>query len=463
MTIFAILEAMDADKVDVELKGFHSYLIGEGRDGFEKQAVSIQSALAHLKEVTEPVVLAAKDGEISAMLESTWDNLVETKAGAKWAKVLTIHEDNLAKVKEFFQIAGKVKRNATLAESWKTLAANELLEFTSSANNGDLTATTAEPVTTGNAHANRKADKAENGEKNAETMDTKNGPTDKKEVITWALQQLSMTDGDASQALYNSLVAQWNNRAQTGNEAAARSIVTKESVDDLFSADGVELSEDFRDRAFIMFEAAVASKVIEIEESLQADYEEKLEEATDELTTKIDEFMDYVAESWLKANEAAVVSTLRAELAENFLNGLRDLFATNYVMIPEDKENIVEELAAELEAATEKTNEAIAESIELKKTVQALYVEKAFDDLSEGLTETQKENLWNIVEKVDYATVEEFSKKVKIIKENTFASGTKKVLTEGDTLSAPVETSTEEVTDVTMKGYLSALSRTIRK
>lgn len=225
-----------------------------------------------------------------------------------------------------------------------------------------------------------------------------------------------------------------NNTKAEGNSAAnAATIKTKmgEHFDAMF--DGEELSEQFKEKASTIFEMAVNYRVNEIAEELESMYENKLAETVEQieesyteqlqdLTNKIDQYLDYVVEQWVTENEVAIESSLRSEVTEDFIHGLKNLFAEHYIEVPEEKVNVVEELAMRVEELEAKLNEAVNENIELKNSLNEMSTEEIFNEISEGLTLSQVEKFKKLAEGVDFDDVENFKKKLLIVKENYFPS-----------------------------------------
>ena len=203
----------------------------------------------------------------------------------------------------------------------------------------------------------------------------------------------------------------------------------KEDVASLF-ADDSNISEDFKARAATIFEARVFDRVAQIQEQLEAEYAGQLEEAVnairDELTEKVDDYLNYVVEQWMAENEIAIESGLRSEITEDFIAGLRNLFAENYINVPEDKVELVDELASKVEELEVKLNEEIEANIQYKKQLTEAIKVQLVNEVCEGLTATQVEKIKSLAESVEFSTEEEFVEKLETIRENYFPSGVKK-------------------------------------
>lgn len=244
-------------------------------------------------------------------------------------------------------------------------------------------------------------------------------------------------------------------------------ISVKEDIAAAFK--GTELSEEFITKATEIFEVAVVSKVneklAEMSEKVEQDKVAELKAVQEQMTSKIDQYLDYVVEQYMEENKLAIEQGLRAEIVENFLTGLRDLFAEHYIDVPEEKVDVVEEMAAKIEELEASVNEQIAKNVEMKQKVESVEREVAFVEVSEGLTETQIAKFESLSENVEFDTAEGYKQKLQTIRENYFSDkSTEQVeLSESKELdSEPVEQSEAEVTGP-MRAYADAISRTIKK
>jgi hypothetical protein len=238
-----------------------------------------------------------------------------------------------------------------------------------------------------------------------------------------------------------------------------------ESVEEMFA--GSNLSEDFKEKATVIFEAAVNAKLQEevdrLEEEFAAKLDEEVELVVSELTEKIDTYLDYVVEQWMEENQVAIERGIRAEIAESFIDGLRDLFIEHSINLPEEETDVLADMAEALEESEVARNNAINESIELYQELESLKAEKILESYSHGLTETQAEKFRALAEGVEFNDADEFKHKVEIIKEQFF--GGKSVLRESADDLDPIEldnNSTVKV-DPTMSLYAEAISKTLRK
>ena len=231
--------------------------------------------------------------------------------------------------------------------------------------------------------------------------------------------------------------------------------------------EGENLSEDFHEKATIIFESAVKAKLEEEVALLEQAYAETLEERVAEIQAKlaedVDNYLNYVVEQWIQENEVAVESALRSELTEDFISGLRALFAEHYIDIPEDSVNVVEELSQTVEELEAKLNEEIQHNVELTSMIAESRKSELTAYVCEGLTSTQTEKLKGLVEGVEYTNDDEFITKISTLRENYFPSTFKndKVLDRVEDNDS--QSLNEELLDGRMASYAKALGRSLPK
>jgi hypothetical protein len=239
-----------------------------------------------------------------------------------------------------------------------------------------------------------------------------------------------------------------------------------EDVDALFN--GESLSEDFRVKATLIFESAVQSRVESILEGVLADNDKLLSEAVSEIKTEmaeqVDSYLNYVVEEWMTENKIAIESGLRAELSEDFINGLKNLFAEHYVEIPEEKLDVAEELAARVVELEEAAEAAAAETAALSEELNAVKKDEAIRKVCEGLTEVQIGKMKSLAESVEFTTEGDFDNKLAVIRENYFPS---KVQVKSE-VKAIQEAAADEVPEVVqatgiMAHYVNSLTKTAPK
>jgi hypothetical protein len=237
----------------------------------------------------------------------------------------------------------------------------------------------------------------------------------------------------------------------------------KEDMDALFSDDST-ISEEFKSKAATIFEARVLDRVTQIEEQVESKYAGMLEEAVAEiksdLTTKVDDYLNYVVEQWIEENQIAIESGLRAELTEEFIAGLRNLFAEHYIDVPTEKVDLVDELAGKVEELESKLNEEMERGIGYAKALVESRKNEITREVCEGLTTTQTEKIKTLAESVEFSTEDEYKNKVETIRENYFPSGIKKA--DANDLHEQVEDTAEQkvITDPFVAAVSQAISKT---
>lgn len=235
----------------------------------------------------------------------------------------------------------------------------------------------------------------------------------------------------------------------------------KEDIDALFS--GEELSEEFKDKATTIFEAAVRSRVEAIVEEVVTENEQIMEEAAEEyqatLTEQVDEYLNYVVEQWMEDNQLAVETGLRVEIAEEFIGGLKNLFMEHYIEVPEEKADLVEEMAQAVAEMEEKLNEQVEQNAELNKQLCESKSAEIIAQICEGLTTVQAEKIKALAEGVDFTTEGEYSQKLAVIRENYFPTKKEK----GEAPESLVETEEQQGTSDTMDWYVNAISKSLPK
>jgi hypothetical protein len=230
----------------------------------------------------------------------------------------------------------------------------------------------------------------------------------KKEDLAGALTQLMGEDIDLDT---EALVAEASN------------VDFSEDLNALVESEAT-LSEEFKAKTAVIFEAAIKSKLAEEVTRLEASYEEELTEAVSstkaELVEKVDSYLNYVVENWMKENQLAVQNGLRTEIAEKFMNSLKDLFTESYIEVPESKVDLVDELAQEVEELEEALNKSTQKAIEVSEELEVMKRATVISEASADLATTQAEKLASLVEDIDFVDMATFTKKVQTIKESYF-------------------------------------------
>ena len=250
----------------------------------------------------------------------------------------------------------------------------------------------------------------------------------------------------------------------TEDVVAEEELVTEYDVEEDVNAllGGEELSEEFKEKAKTIFEAAINAKVAGIKEELEAQYQEKLAEeieaAKESLAERVDSYLEYVADEWFEENALAVETGLKSEMTESFLEGMKGLFEEHYVSIPEDKYDVLESMVEKLDDMETKLNEQIEKNISLNGRLSEATAEGILDQVSEGLAQTQKEKLASLSESVEFESDGQYREKLEMLKESYF-SAKKAPTAKTETLSEGVDSTPESVTG-SMQNYLKALSVT---
>jgi len=243
--------------------------------------------------------------------------------------------------------------------------------------------------------------------------------------------------------------------------------VTKEDIDvsdDVKALFGDEdLTEEFKTSATTIFEAAVVSKINEVLETvcidLDVEVEAEKEVMAEEISTRLDDYLEYVVEEWTKDNELAVQQGIRSEITENFMQGLRQLFTENYIDIPEEKTDLVDELASKVQELETSVNEEMEKNISLSKGLNEMKKHKILKNVSEGLSETQTEKLRSLSDGIEFIDDEDYKEKLDTVKENYFPS--EEVIETGD--EEPLVIEDDKPADGSMSAYTNAISRSIKK
>ena len=224
---------------------------------------------------------------------------------------------------------------------------------------------------------------------------------------------------------------------------------------------GEDLSEDFKNKAKTIFEAAINAKVAGIKEELEAQYQEKLAEeieaAKESLAERVDSYLEYVADEWFEENALAVEAGLKTEMTESFLEGMKGLFEEHYVTIPEDKYDVLESMVEKLDDMETKLNEQIEKNISLNGRLAESVAGGVLDQVSEGLAQTQKEKLASLSESVEFESEDQYREKLETLKESYFASKKESSSAKTETLSEGVDHAGSESYSDSMAAYMRTL------
>ena len=234
----------------------------------------------------------------------------------------------------------------------------------------------------------------------------------------------------------------------------------EEDVNALFG--GEDLSEEFKEKAKLVFETALNAKVSEVKEALEAKYSETLEERIAEeksaLSERVDNYLEYVADEWFTENALAVEQGLKTDMTESFLSGMKSLFEEHYVTIPDDKYDVLESMVEKLDDMETKLNEQIEKNVSLNSRLGESVANGILESVSEGLASTQKEKLASLSQSVEFESEESYREKLETLRESYFSSKAKSPAAKSDTISEGVDSA--DATDVSnsMAAYMKTLS-----
>ena len=295
-------------------------------------------------------------------------------------------------------------------------------------------------------------DKAADATKQAALPKTKAG------MINSMYQKMNASKKVDLQAMYGKVMGE---DVEFDAEVVAEKIDTVSELDALVESEAT-LSDEFKEKTSVIFEAAVKSKLSEEVSRLEEQYQEELAEEVasvkGDLVEKVDSYLNYVVETWMEDNKVAVQNGLRTEIAENFMDKMKDLFVESHIEVPESKVDLVDELASQVEELEEKLNSQTGESIKLSEELEVLKRDSVIAEAARGLADTQVEKLKGLVEGIDFEDAETFASKVATIKESYFSQ---KISEEVATVDEEPETTVE--VSSSMDSYLTAIRKTSRQ
>jgi len=250
-------------------------------------------------------------------------------------------------------------------------------------------------------------------------------------------------------------------------ETAPEDIDLSSDVKALVSADA-DLSDEFKEKAATIFETAVRTRIKEQESKIKAQYEEKLSKESETIkgamADKVDAYLNYVVEEWMKENELAVERGIRTEIAEDFITGLKTLFKEHYIDVPEEKYNVLDDLTNEKDKLEEKLNEKIKENVELNKQVGEFTREKLIGEVGSDLADTELEKFHSMAANVEYDNAEKFKEKLETVKESYFPKTKQETAStkdEVDSVAANAPEYSGEKSDA-MAAYTAAISKNLK-
>lgn len=297
-------------------------------------------------------------------------------------------------------------------------------------------------------------------------------PKTKAGLINASYQAMSKMTKEELEAFYDKLVNVSEESEVATEEVVAEEVEASVEVkvdfqEDLNAlvAEQSDLSEDFKDKAAVIFEAAVKSKmsteIDRLEEQYKTELAEEVAQTKTELAEKVDEYLSYVVEQWMTENKVAVEVGLRAEIAESFINGLKGLFEQHYVEVPETKYDLVDDLATKVSELEEQLNKSTEDNIKLHEEVSGLRREQIIAEASAGMVELDAAKLATLVEDIDFESAETFAKKVSIVKESYFKAKKATVVDESTDVATD-EAGTLLEASSPMSKYVTALSKTTK-
>ena len=270
---------------------------------------------------------------------------------------------------------------------------------------------------------------------------------------------LSEEEGDEDEVEDAEEVEETEEEDEEGEEVVEEEFDIDEDVNALLA--GEDLSEEFQEKARTIFEAALRSRVSEIKESLEEQYSnalaEEIEEIKTELADRVDSYLEYVADEWISENALAVEHGLKAEMTESFLEGMKGLFEAHYVSIPEEKYNVIESMVEKLDEMETKLNEQIEKNISLNKRLSESVADGIFDQISEGLADTQKDKLASLSQSVEFESESQYREKLETLRESYFPSRGVSPSARTETLSEGLDAAPESYSG-SMASYLKTLS-----
>jgi hypothetical protein len=230
---------------------------------------------------------------------------------------------------------------------------------------------------------------------------------------------------------------------------------------------GEELSEEFEEKARTIFETAIKTKVVEVQEELTAQYEQALEEEVvsikEELTDRVDAYLEYVSEEWMNQNQLSVEQGLKTEMTESFLQGIRSLFEDHYVSIPEEKYDVLNSMVEKLDEMEDKLNEQIERNIALNQRLAESVADVIFSDVCEGLALSQKEKLASLAENVEFDSEDNYREKLVTLRNSYFSTNTGTQRDESENISESSDAEVNFSASPLMESYMNTLTRVSKK
>ena len=293
------------------------------------------------------------------------------------------------------------------------------------------------------------------GMKEEEDLDDEDTIEEGEEIVDEVVSEEEATDEE---------VVEEEDEATYAEAPQLTEIDIEEDVNALLG--GEDLSEEFKEKARTIFEAALKSKIAEATEVLESQYAERLEEgvaeARAELAERVDSYLEYVSDEWFTENALVIEHALKTEMTESFLSGMKNLFEEHYVQIPEEKYDVLESMVDKLDDMETKLNEQIEKNIALNSRLSESVADGVLDEVSEGLAQTQKEKLASLAESVEFESEEAYREKLNTLKESYFNSKKESAAAKTETLSEGVDNAAPgEQHSGQMAAYLKMLGSTL--
>ena len=287
-----------------------------------------------------------------------------------------------------------------------------------------------------------------------------------KEMLKAEIEKMKkeLNDKEKMMASYDKEMKEEDEKKKEIKASAKEKVKDMDMKEDVSAlTDGEELSEEFKQKAATIFESAVKAKLVEEIEKLESEYEskvaEKVEDEKSEIVEKVDAYLNYVVEEWMKDNELAIEKGLKSEITEDFIGGLKKLFETHYIDMPDSKFDVVEDQAKQIVKLKEELNSKIENNVELNQKIGEFARDEIINDVSSDLAETEKEKLKGLAESIEYVDAADYRGKVETIK-NSYFPAQKASDTESNEVA---DTNQTPELNESMAAYTAAISKTKNK
>ena len=287
-----------------------------------------------------------------------------------------------------------------------------------------------------------------------------------KEMLKAEIEKMKkeLNDKEKMMASYDKEMKEEDEKKKEIKASAKEKVKDMDMKEDVSAlTDGEELSEEFKQKAATIFESAVKAKLVEEIEKLESEYEskvaEKVEDEKAEIVEKVDAYLNYVVEEWMKDNELAIEKGLKSEITEDFIGGLKKLFETHYIDMPDSKFDVVEDQAKQIVKLKEELNSKIENNVELNQKIGEFARDEIINDVSSDLAETEKEKLKGLAESIEYVDAADYRGKVETIKNSYFPA---QKASDNESNEVADTNQTPELNE-SMAAYTAAISKTKNK